>query len=656
MSDRTRTDVTIGGYTIHRAQRLQTEGYPRPHYAVSSKKKDRALAAIAIRARDFPRMDIFKTIVTEDTPGLLNAHELGHYLSPGLLDSASFLIIDCPPGPTLDCRVTRSNLKAMSSAEFIASFIMPAARTLSVIHELGMAHRAIYPGNIFYSAAHREVVLGECVSCAAGVHIPSAMEPLRYVDCLPLGKGEGTPADDMFNLGACIAELLFPGVSSAMSDTDRRYEDGSARTILNAGQFPRQIHELLSGLLEDNTDTRWTARQTLEWASGKSFARQNSTKKHKPKKWRFLGQTIVSEPHLAHTLHKDWGSAERVHADGSLARFLSTIVGNAPLAERFNGLASLYDDQTDEKFIARTLITMSPHGPVRLKTGGFMPSAVATLGMCDMDDAGYSRTIDLAWINGINGFWFEQAPRDAAVLAVRRRMDRGKTFIKQTGHGMGHTRAAYVVDQSLCCLSPKLETLCIHTPTSLLRTLNVLAENMPEKHGQLLDGHMISFFASRSRTRLDPIIIDIKNAETAAMRNFQEIRFLAEMQKEWKTGPLPALSNFAVDYADAALNQFHRSTTRSFLKKKLQSLRSGGDLSALIKWMNDSKMLRDDKDALKQAQREYCRYTVRLIDIVARFQLVHKISVETAMNVSLVFIKYISLASIIAIFAFRYFR
>jgi hypothetical protein len=112
-----------------------------------------------------------------------------------------YVICPAPPGPAV-----AAGLRPWRESELLDLALRPAAQALEALHGAGLTHRAIRPDNVFQAAggpsgSGRKLVLGAAWAAAPGALQPAVFEPPNSAMCLPAGRGEGAPADDIYALG-----------------------------------------------------------------------------------------------------------------------------------------------------------------------------------------------------------------------------------------------------------------------------------------------------------------------------------------------------------------------------------------------------------------------------------------------------------------------
>jgi hypothetical protein len=154
-----------------------------------------------------------------------------------------FVISRAPQGPSV-----AADLHPWREAELLDLLLRPIARGLEQLHSVGITHRAIRPDNVFQSAG-QPAILGAAWSAPPAALQPSIFEPPYAAICLPTGRGEGMPADDIYALGVLLLTLALGRVPLANLDDaavlHRKLEFGSYAALVGQERLSPAIAELI---------------------------------------------------------------------------------------------------------------------------------------------------------------------------------------------------------------------------------------------------------------------------------------------------------------------------------------------------------------------------------------------------------------------------
>ena len=96
----------------------------------------------------------------------------------------------------------------MTEPQLAGQVITPLVAAIREMTALGIPHRAIRPGNLFYQSSNQgPMMLGECFSMPPGYAQPALFETVENAIADPYGRGPGLNADDLYALGVLILLL-----------------------------------------------------------------------------------------------------------------------------------------------------------------------------------------------------------------------------------------------------------------------------------------------------------------------------------------------------------------------------------------------------------------------------------------------------------------
>ena len=162
--------------------------------------------------------------------------------------------------------------KTLTEAQVVDQVIKPVALALRDYHERGIVHRGVRPNNIFVKKG--QILLGPCVAEAPGMLQPIEYEPMERGVAMPVGRGEGLPACDMYALGVTALHFLTGGNElSGKSDMECfsfKTLLGSYRALVGRRQVGLAVDHFLRGTLCDNPNDRWTIEDIDNWIEGRT--------------------------------------------------------------------------------------------------------------------------------------------------------------------------------------------------------------------------------------------------------------------------------------------------------------------------------------------------------------------------------------------------
>jgi hypothetical protein len=281
------------------------------------------------------------------------------------------LFVLCPtlPGPAL-----AADPRPWSESEAMRCLLQPAAAALDALSERGIAHRAIRPDNIFRAGPGEKIVLGPCWAAPPASLQPAAFEPPYSALCLPSGRGDGTPHDDVYALGVVMLWCVLGGRADWSDDMGllrRKLSAGSLAALAGQARLSPSLTDLLRGMLAEDPDHRPAPALLLdpEQARSRRVATRPPARAQRPLEIGGGQVWFPRELALAMALNLDQGAAAL--RNGSIGIWLRRSVGDSQLALRLDeALARAAIEPPAESakpahvIVARAVATLDPLAPL----------------------------------------------------------------------------------------------------------------------------------------------------------------------------------------------------------------------------------------------------------------------------------------------------
>ncbi len=293
--------------------------------------------AYMVRDRDDPERPLFALVCTPSMPVRLHAamqvrnHEPRNNLPliewdtiywPPIGRWTIAIVFQRPTGGRL-IDIMSSKEGRISEYDLPKRVIDPIVHGLRSINAQGVAHRAIRPWNLYFlDAQQEELVLGECYSTPAGYDQPLVFEPVDRGMALQAGRGEGDLSDDYYAMGVTIVMLALGTNPVAKMKSDAiltaKVERGTFG-LLCGEKIPVALIEPLRGLLNDDSDLRWSSEQMDLWLGGSHKAPvQKSMAKKADFPYKFVDIDHLTGRMLGHALTRNITEGGKRLRDGSV--------------------------------------------------------------------------------------------------------------------------------------------------------------------------------------------------------------------------------------------------------------------------------------------------------------------------------------------------
>ncbi len=598
-----------------------------PAYAARFKSDaSSSLYAIVCSLKMPPRVDVAQSMRNVDNLGVLRFVEGG--VVPWIDGSYVYaLVYQKPTAPAMSASL-EENRAALSEDTVNRLFIAPMINGLIALDNAGVVHNAIRPSNIFWRVGTAvPPQIGEGLSVPAGVGQPVLFEPIERGLAMPLGRGQGSHADDCYAFGVSLAYLLIGGnLMPGLSDRDiidLKMQRGSFAAIVGSQRLlPSQI-EILRGLLADTASQRWTSSDLEQWLTGRRMTPKSSDSTRKAARhFTFMEKPYWQIGPLAEALAANPSEAAKVIENESLDKWLLRALNDKDRAEdveavigdlKQNGKTAHYEDQ----LVARVCLALDPQAPIRYRGISAMPGGIPAL-LVEAAQTGVNIQPICEMITfQLVSLWIQlQGEMKANYIALGQLFDRVKAAMERTTWGNGIERAIYETAQGLPCLSPLLKGQYVASTKMLLPALERVAANS-SKPREPLDRHIAAFLVVRER-RSEKVFLSFNGPEDSSRRGLDLLSLLAELQYRYGPENLPRLAAWLSPVVDPALKRYASIPVREALHKRAKELITEGKLSELLRLIDDPNRLERDEQEYRAARLLYLNIQKEIIGLETR--------------------------------------
>ena len=523
------------------------------------------------------------------------------------------IILDRPSGGRLVSSMSDA-IEPVSEDELIHEILPPLAASLREFSSSGLTHRSIRPTNLFYrDAARRMLVFGECASAPPAALQPTACEPIESAMAMSAGRGNGTPSDDLYALGATIIFLLlgrFPAASlpdqQVLSDKIAR---GSYYALLRNERVGSASVELLRGLLTDDPRERWSIQDLEMWLEGRRLSpKQPATAKRATRPFEFGGQGYFTARSLAFGFARDPVAAMKVLKGQDfeiwMQRSLNDEARSKMLAAALSDGRDVGLSGHDERLVARVCTALDPLAPIRYKAFAAMVDGFPTALVAAFRGQTSVQTVAEALAGRLPQFWFSTQPElKPENVPVLKSFERLRMHLEDRRPGFGIERILYEMNPGLHCLSPVVEADYIVEPGEMLKAL----ERASERRGGddfVVDRHLAAFLAARFRLGGNDWH-DALASHEPGQRVLGALYLLTRVQSTYGPASTPALAQRIARQLPAVIDRFQNRARRKRLSEELPKLVAKGNLGNLLSLVDNAAERQRDSFGFAQAQREY---------------------------------------------------
>lgn len=528
-------------------------------------------------------------------------------------------IVEAPTGPPL---VGDWQVDGLSIDSFVKKTLVGGAfAALDHLHELGYAHRAIRPDNIFLSTDPEiGIVLGDCFSAPPGAGQHDIYEPLERSTAHPAGRGAGDSAADMFALGVTVLELYTgktPGEGRSRQELyHARIAQGSYWAYAGGRDLPGAIASLVRNLLNDDPAERWTLMDLKLWLGGqepKKLSGFSNWSTSRPV--QFMGQSFSDRRLLAEAFNANVGEAARYLSSRDYPSWIQQVVASENFSDRLERLLqpvppNSQDTSSDEDdaLVAKYVAFMDPTGPIRYRGvaiafDGIGPALADAFARGDSGSIDtISRLFSSKLLIQLAEISEEHNPFAADVMqglgpAVR--------VMQSKAAGMGIERVLYDLNPGLPCLQGD-SGLWTSSVGAALQALEQ-AQSGASQGGTLFDKHFMAFCSSRERG-LEALFAGLgRTAGDPTRAALATADVIAHLQGKNDVGPLPALCERLADRLKPVIGSLQNRRLRESAGAQLAELAKAGDAAHISSRLNLNKLQALDRKEYADARARFAQ-------------------------------------------------
>ncbi|UTW56463.1 hypothetical protein [Kordiimonas sp. SCSIO 12610] len=497
------------------------------------------------------------------------------------------------------------------------NIILCTLKAIAGLHKIDHTHRSIRPTAMYFLKADRsDITIGECCSYPIGYKHHYALDALENCFTDERSKPKGDKSSDFFQFGAALLCLNVRAAAWQGRDGESfitaRINQGSYWALGGGQEIPGATGNLVKGLMADDLSERWDAQDVLDWFEGAVKPKRTSMKAWSMNRpTRFNGKSYIDRRLLADAFANEPEAALKFLRDMNFATWIQMSFRDEVLSERAEkqlginpseGMASSRNH--DHETIARICMFLYPQGPIRYKglavsvdnLGGILADAFAK------DDRQMltvlSEILAPRFLNSLMETLGGKAPEFNQHVAMLRKVG---DIAKSTQLAQGMERVLYELNPSMPCLSNRFEKNWIVSVDQAVKALDRLASS-GNVANVLTDRH-IAAFMSKHGSGLEQEFNKLSSAQGNSARfNTLSLDFFGALQKRFRIGPLPSLTDKLVSGLMPAIKGMKNQKNKERLKSLLEKLKKGGDLSKISSDINISKMLADDARAFANAR------------------------------------------------------
>ena len=607
----------LGRFQVSTSARLPHLDTPTAEAFAAEDGKDQGNVVYALVCGDDlpPRLAELEKLTGVNLPALMTPSAWAVVFWPP--DNAErFVILFPQPVGERVMKAGEPRFAPMKEEQLVRAVIRPLFPVLADLGRKGLTHRAIRADNLFFAdPAGLTVKLGECVTAPPGFGQPVIYETIERGMTSPIGRGTGTPKDDLYAFGVLLMVLIL-GHDLCEEFEERDIIDakigtGSYAALLGRERIPIPLLEPLRGLLCDNPDDRWTIEDLERWLEGRAMTpKQVMLPTKAQRSFGFSDGDYWNLRTLANAMAGDWTNALSLIQGKELVQWVQRSLSGdlqAPIVEHtfYSVQDSSRASHTKDQMLFRILLALDPEGPFRYKDLACSVDALGTTLAASFDDPDARGLFRDAFLNKLPQLWLEAQPKSRREHGpLKRTFNRLNNFVTRKGPAFGLERCLYYLNPGWPCRSPVIKGKLVYDLEGLLPALETIAQ---QGAGELepVDSHIAAFCAANMRFVPDGVVKGLADETDPQTRRLAMLGLLAEVQDTVGPDDLPALAGWFVELLKPSIEAIHSVPYRNALQQELDRTVATGSLKGLLTLVHNEPALQRDTIGFSQARALY---------------------------------------------------
>lgn len=567
-----------------------------------------ASRALPVRAR------VLAALIAAPAEGALCPLACGPIARPGAEAEAFAIVCPAPPGPSLS-----AERAAWGERELLECLVVPAAAALERLGRQRITHRAIRLSNLFRAKPGEAVTLGVFWAAPPAFHQPAASEAPCSAMCLPAGRGDGAPADDVYALGvATLALALGRPPMAGMEDaevTTRKLDQGGFEALAGSERLPPAIADLLRVMLAEDPEHRPTPAMLADPLAARSRRVPSKQQRRSQTPLGVAGRLAWTARSAAHELARQPERAAELLRAGIVERWLRRDLGDVAVAARIDEVVKLRAAQqpappendaavADAMLVMRAAALLDPLAPLCWRGLALFPDGV---GAALADPASERLPLLQTLIQTeAAGVWAGLRPErcDEPMLKIEARQNRAALAARPPQGGLSRLR--YMLNPLLPCASPQLAPACVTSLAELLPALERASAQADRRRSAPVDAEAAAFLFARSEQVFGSGLVLDARAEARRMPTVQ-LRGLARLQAQLRAPPLPGLAAWLAALAEPQLALWSNRPYRKRIADRLAELSREGALAPMLAALEDPAAREADASGAERAKAALAR-------------------------------------------------
>lgn len=582
------------------------------------------LMAIICNAGLPPRLDSINSVRSIDHPSILKFIDSGVIHWPADDMRYFSFVFQRPLTPRMMNSIDETH-PTMSEDAINHHFVTPMIGALAELSRTGVVHNAIRPTNIFWRiGGSSPPQLGECLSTPPGYGQSALFETLERSMCSPLGRGMGVHVDDCYTFGVVLALVVLGQNPLHGMDENAiiqlKNERGSFNALIGTRRLSGSHIELLRGLLTDDAKQRWTSADLEQWLNGRRLTPKNTDAGRRAgRALELAGKEYWQVRPLAAALASHMSDAARIIEDGTLNKWIRRALGDEARAEDIEeSIKSLKSTgktvNLEEQTVARTCIALDSVGPIRYRGIATMPSGIATMLIDAVVTGNNMQALSEIISSQLVTLWVEmQKDLKTNAVPLASQFERMRGMLERSNYGNGIERVVYELNPALQCLSPILRSQYVTNSKALMPALERLASSA-NRPREPMDRHIAAFLVARDR-RSENAFEAMSSPENSPRRGLALLTLFSDIQSRHGPDALPNLAQWLMPLIEPSVQRYLGRSIKEKIQLQLRETAQRGDLSAMLRLVDDPKRIEYDRQEFTAARMLYLNIMKQIANI-----------------------------------------
>lgn len=306
-----------------------------------------------------PDFEIISKLKTFKNPNIIELHQTGTY------NNRFYSVMEYAQGGSLDEKDSYGNYKYLPMSEEKAfQTVKEVINAFNALHDAGLIHRDIKPGNLFYKnkdASH--ILIGDFGICASfdkdegmSKHITQSQARTEGFSAPEAYSGVIGPELDYYSLGITLW-ILLSGKEPFLSDDGKAMFPGQIMLDTIQGKVPdmllaknsglsQRMQSLIRGLLTVRHDKRWNYDMVTRFLNGENIPVYQEV--YDLPSFQIGAKNCTSFKQIAEALLEDKENSKKIVYGGQLTKYLIKI--DRELTEKIDNIIEKYsaDNNLDD--------------------------------------------------------------------------------------------------------------------------------------------------------------------------------------------------------------------------------------------------------------------------------------------------------------------